>query len=499
MANSLMIQGAGSNVGKSVIVAGLGRALTNRGYKVSPFKPQNMSNNAAAVADGREIGRAQHLQARACRVQPGVDMNPVLLKPETETGAQVIVHGRRLTTVKARDYAALKPRLLDAVMESYRRLASDSDIVLAEGAGSPAETNLRKGDIANMGFARESGVPVVLVGDIERGGVIAQLVGTKAVLSPDDAAMIQGFLINRFRGDVRLFREGIRSIEKFTEWRHFGTVPWFDKAQHLPAEDAQDLEQKSSQRGKTKVVCLALSRIANFDDLDPLRLEAELTVKILRPGHTLPGDTDIVIIPGSKSTRGDLAFLRKNGWDLDIMAHVRRGGRVLGICGGYQMLGRVIRDPDGIEGPAGDSPGLGLLEADTVMRPEKRVGEVTACAGAAGPEFRAYEIHIGVTSGADTGRPFAWVVENGAHRPDGAVSADGRIEGTYLHGLFADDRFRAAWLKQFGINQSGVSYNHKIETALDSLAEHLERHADIDGIIEIMRSFRRYPPLCDFA
>ncbi len=485
-----MIQGTGSNVGKSVIVAGLCRALTRRGFRVRPFKPQNMSNNAAAVADGMEIGRAQHLQARACRVQPDVDMNPVLLKPETETGAQVIVHGRRMTTVQARDYAVLKPQLLNAVMESYLRLAENSDFVVAEGAGSPAETNLRKGDIANMGFARRAGVPVLLVGDIERGGVIAQLVGTKTVLSAADADLIQGFLVNRFRGDIRLFEDGVRSIEEFTGWRGMGTVPWFDRVRFLPSEDAQDLKQMPSRRGKTKVICLALSRIANFDDLDPLRLESGLNVEILPPGQPLPGDTDIVIVPGSKSTRGDLAFLKRNGWDLDIRAHARRGGRILGICGGYQMLGRVIRDPDGIEGPAGDSQGLGLLQVETVMRQQKRVCEVTARAGRDGPDFRAYEIHIGETTGDDTVRPFAWIDENGKRRADGAVSADGKIEGTYLHGLFADDGFRAEWLRHSGIRASDFSHEQEVEAALDSLSEHLERHVDVDAVIGMAHGIR---------
>ncbi len=488
MARSLMIQGAGSNVGKSVIVAGLCRALSQRGYRVCPFKPQNMSNNAAAVADGSEIGRAQQLQAQACGITPTADMNPVLLKPETDIGAQVVVHGKRFTTVNARGYAKLRPQLMAAVLESFGRVCAVADIVLVEGAGSPAETNLRKGDIANMGFASEAGVPVLLVGDIERGGVIAQLVGTKSVLDRADAELVRGFAVNKFRGDLTLFDDGIRTIEDMTGWRSFGTIPWFDRARLLPSEDAQDLMKIAPHRGIMKVVCLALSRIANFDDLDPLRLEPELSVEMLPPGCALPGDAGLVIVPGSKSTRGDLAFLRRQGWDVDIFAHVRRGGRVLGICGGYQMLGRTIRDPDGLEGTAGDDRGLGLLNVETTMLPEKRVRQVSARASRQGPEFQAYEIHIGRTCGPDTRRPYAFVDENGRLRPDGAVSGDRLIAGTYLHGLFADDGFRREWLAQQSVRAGGRSHRAEIESTLDALADHLERHIDIEALIRQMRS-----------
>ena len=486
MARALMIQGAGSNVGKSVIVAGLCRALTRRGRRVSPFKPQNMSNNAAAVGDGSEIGRAQQLQAQACGVAPTADMNPVLLKPETDTGAQVVVQGKQLTTAKARDYAKLRPKLMRAVLESFGRVCEMADIVLVEGAGSPAETNLRKGDIANMGFASAAGVPVVLLGDIERGGVIAQLVGTCAVLDAADADLVRGFAVNKFRGDLSLFEDGIRKIERMTGWRSFGTIPWFERARALPSEDAQDLMKLPPGRGAVKIVCLALSRIANFDDLDPLRLEPGLSVEMLAPGSALPGDAELVIIPGSKSTRGDLAFLRQQGWDTDIFAHVRRGGRVLGICGGYQMLGRAIRDPEGLDGAAGESQGLGLLDIETTMLPEKRVRQVSARASEHGPDFRAYEIHIGRTGGSDARRPYAYIHENGALRPDGAVSADGRIAGTYLHGLFSDDGFRRDWLSQRDVGAGAFSHKAEIESTLDALAEHLERHLDIDRLIRQM-------------
>ena len=478
---ALMIQGTGSNVGKSLLVAGLCRAARLRGLRVLPFKPQNMSNNAAVTADGGEIGRAQALQALACGVEPMVDMNPVLLKPETDIGAQVIVQGRRMGSYKARAYGSLKPQLAAAVMDSFRRLQAQADLVIVEGAGSPAEVNLRRGDIANMGFACAADVPVVLAGDIDRGGVIAQIVGTQAVLEAQDTAMIAGFLINRFRGDPRLFDDGYRLIEARTGWRGFGVVPWFADARLLPAEDALDLAPGGN--GAVKVVCLALSRIANFDDLDPLKMEPGLSVQMLMPGQPIPGDADLVIVPGTKSTRGDLAFLRAQGWDGDLLAHHRRGGRVLGICGGYQMLGRSVADPQGIEGEPGVTAGLGLLAVDTVMRPDKRLARVQATHAASGLAVSGYEIHIGVTDGPDRARPFAHV----DGRPEGARSADGRVEGSYLHGLFAADAFRAAWLQTLGAAPGGVRYGAAVETVLDRLAAHLEAHLDVDALLALAR------------
>ena len=478
---ALMIQGCGSNVGKSLLVAGLCRAARRRGISVAPFKPQNMSNNAAVTADGGEIGRAQALQALASGIVPHTDMNPVLLKPETDTGAQVVVCGRRLATVRARDYAALKPQLLTAVLDSFGRLRAAHDLVIVEGAGSPAEVNLRKGDIANMGFARAAGVPVVLAGDIDRGGVIAQVVGTQAVLDPLDAEMVEGFLINKFRGDPTLFDDGYRLIEARTGWRGFGVLPYFADAAKLPAEDALDLRSASSG-GPTRVACLVLSRIANFDDLDPLAQEPSVGLTMVRAGQPIPGDTDLVILPGSKSTRGDLAFLRGQGWDVDLAAHVRRGGHVLGICGGYQMLGRTISDPEGIEGAAGETPGLGLLEVDTVMTPDKRLTWTRAVHAATGTPMEGYEIHIGRTGGRDTGRPFAHV----DGKPEGAVSADGRISGSYLHGMFAGDAFRAAYLAALG-GTSATSYGAGVEATLDALADHMERHLDIPGLLALAR------------
>lgn len=478
---AIMIQGCGSNVGKSLLVAGLCRAARNRGLRVAPFKPQNMSNNAAVTADGGEIGRAQALQALACGIPVLTDMNPVLLKPESDAGSQVIVQGRRLASVRARDYAAIKQQLMGAVLDSFARLRAGHDLVIVEGAGSPAEINLRANDIANMGFARAAGVPVVLAGDIDRGGVIAQIVGTQAVLDAGDAAMVAGFLINKFRGDPALFQDGYRMIEARTGWRGFGVLPWFADAARLPAEDALDLPQGSGD-GVT-VACLALSRIANFDDLDPLAAEPGVRLVMVHPGQPIPADARLVILPGSKSTRGDLDFLRAQGWDIDLAAHVRRGGRVLGICGGYQMLGRSVADPEGIEGPAGKTPGLGLLDVTTKMRRDKRVTPTRAVHLATGLPVEGYEIHVGTTEGPDCTRPFALV----DGRPEGAVSAGGRIAGSYLHGMFGSDDFRAAYVAGLGAQAGGFSHAALVDETLDALAAHVERHLDVKAMLALAR------------
>ncbi|WGS20362.1 MULTISPECIES: cobyric acid synthase [unclassified Bradyrhizobium] len=482
MARTLMIQGAGSDVGKSLIVAGLARAAKRRGLRVLPFKPQNMSNNAAVTVDGGEIGRAQALQALAAGVEPHTDMNPVLLKPESDVGAQIIVQGKRVATARAREYAAMKPSLMDAVLESFARLKDRADLVLVEGAGSPAEVNLRKADIANMGFARKADVPVVLIGDIDRGGVIAQLVGIKAVIDPEDAAMICGFVINKFRGDPTLFDDGYRLIEARTSWRGFGVLPWFVRAGELPAEDAFGLRE-ARKPGQCKIAFLALSRIANFDDLDPLKLEPGVDLVMVRPGEAIPGDARLVILPGSKSTRSDLAFLRAQGWDIDLLAHRRRGGHVLGLCGGYQMLGHSVADPDGIEGSAGETRGLGLLDVATVMTEQKTLTRVDAVHAATGQPISAYEIHIGHTDGPDRARPFAFV--DGA--PEGAVSGDGRVHGSYLHGLFASDDFRKAFLAQLDIPAADQAYGARVDGALNALADHIEAHLDVDGLLALAR------------
>ncbi|QCO57878.1 cobyric acid synthase (plasmid) [Pseudorhodobacter turbinis] len=481
MGRALMIQGTGSNVGKSMLVAGLCRAARLRGLTVAPFKPQNMSNNAAVTVDGGEIGRAQALQAQASGLAPVSDMNPVLLKPETESGAQVIVQGRWLTSTRAADYAALKPKLMGAVLDSFSRLKTRYDLVIVEGAGSPAEVNLRRDDIANMGFARAADVPVILAGDIDRGGVIAQIIGTQAVIDPEDAAMVAGFLVNKFRGDPRLFGDGYALIGARTGWRGFGVCPWFPQAWRLPAEDALDIAARPKAEG-LHIVALTFSRIANFDDLDPLAQEPGVRLTMLRAGEAIPGDADLVILPGSKSTRGDLAFLRAQGWDIDLAAHHRRGGRILGLCGGYQMLGRSIADPEGGEGPAGTTAGLGLLEVDTVMTGDKRLTQVQGRHIASDTPVQGYEIHIGRSEGPDRARPFARINNGG----EGAISVDGLVTGSYLHGIFADDAFRAAFLANLGVSSSH-SHSTAVEAALDSLAAHLEEHLDVSGLFGVAR------------
>ena len=351
-ARALMFQGTGSDVGKSLLVAGLSRAFTRRGLRVRPFKPQNMSNNAAVTEDGGEIGRAQALQARACGVLPSVHMNPVLLKPQSEIGAQVVVQGKVIGNARAREYQALKPKLMSAVLDSYGRVSADADLVLVEGAGSAAEINLREGDIANMGFARAANCPVALIGDIDRGGVFAQILGVKAALAPDDAATIVGFVVNKFRGDARLFEGAMATIAERTGWRAFGLLPFFAEAARLPAEDAFSLGDKKAQTaGAVTIAVPMLARIANFDDFDPVRLEPSVRLVFVRAGEPLPV-ADLVILPGSKATIADLKFFREQGWDIDLLAHARRGGRILGICGGYQMLGTRVSDPHGMEGPA---------------------------------------------------------------------------------------------------------------------------------------------------
>lgn len=482
---AVMILGTGSNVGKSLIVAGLCRLFADRGLKVRPFKPQNMSNNAAATAAG-EIGRAQALQARAARVPPHVDMNPVLLKPESEAGSQIILQGQVAGHLASGDFAR-RGDFLPKVLESFERLCAGADLIIVEGAGSPAETNLRARDIANLGFARTAGVPAILVGDIDRGGVIASLVGTHAVLDEADRAMIAAFAVNRFRGEVALFADGVETIRQATGWPCLGVVPWFADAARLPAEDGLDLRPLAGKSSAgLKIAVPILPGIANFDDLDPLKLEPAVNLVMVPPGQALPGDADLVILPGSKTTLRDLAALRAQGWDIDILAHRRRGGHILGLCGGYQMLGRVVRDPLGLEGPAGEAPGLGLLDVETVLEGTKTVREVDFVHASSASAGRAYEIHLGRTEGADTARaPFRV-----GDRAEGAASADGRVIGSYLHGVFSADAVRAACLRAVagtGLPLS-LSYEDDVETTLDRLAAHLLAHLDIEAILTLARS-----------
>jgi adenosylcobyric acid synthase len=484
-ARALMFQGTGSDVGKSLIVAGLARAFTDRGLTVRPFKPQNMSNNAAVTADGGEIGRAQALQARAARMPANVDMNPVLLKPQSDIGSQVVVHGKVYGSAKAAAYQKMKPDLMPFVLQSFERLRGASDLVLVEGAGSASEVNLRANDIANMGFARAAGVPVVLIGDIDRGGVIASLVGTKAVIDPADAALIRGFLVNKFRGDPALFADGMATISRMTGWDALGLVPFFPEARLLPAEDALALDgaRPAKPNARIRIAVPILPHIANFDDLDPLDAEPAVDLVRVRPGAALPGDADLVILPGSKATIADLAALRAAGFHIDIAAHVRRGGIVLGLCGGYQMLGRTVADPAGVEGPAGAVDGLGLLDIETVLSDEKRLERVTGTT-ADSVAFAGYEMHMGVTTGADCARPFAALADGSR---DGATSADGRVIGTYVHGLFADDRQRAQWLARLGAGPSQVAYDALVEQTLDRLAAHIAAHVDLDRLLSWSR------------
>jgi len=488
-ARVLMFQGTGSDVGKSLIVAGLCRLLANRGLSVRPFKPQNMSNNAAVTEDGGEIGRAQALQARAVRVAPSVDMNPVLLKPQSEVGAQIVVQGRVFGNARAREYQSRKAELMPYVLDSFAKIRAQCDVVLVEGAGSASEVNLRANDIANMGFARAADVPVVLIGDIDRGGVIASLCGTAAVVDPDDGKLIAGFIVNKMRGDPSLFATGMTFVAERTGWAPLGLVPYFRDAHRLPAEDVFGLEASPVRAPdlagrRLRVVVPVLPHIANFDDLDPLRLEPGVEVVLLRNGAPLPVDADLVILPGSKATIADLAALRSCGWDADIIAHARRGGRVLGLCGGYQMLGFSIADPDGIEGPPGSADGLGLLDVTTELIGDKSLVAVKGCTVADGVAVAGYEMHIGRTTGAGTQRPLLRLDDG---RLDGAISADGRVAGSYLHGFFTGDAQRAAWLARLGAPASSLAYEALVEQTLDALAAHLDAHLDIEKLLSLAR------------
>ena len=484
MTRAIIFMGTGSDVGKSLIVAGLARAFANRGLRVQPFKPQNMSNNAAVTADGGEIGRAQALQARAAKVHPSVHMNPVLLKPETTTGAQVIIQGHRQESMTARQYFRSRMKYMGAVLDSFHKVASRADIVLVEGAGSPGEINLRDGDLANMGFAEAADLPAILIGDIHRGGVIASIAGTFDILPENDRDRLKAFLINKFHGDPELFSEGRTFLETRTGTPCVGIVPHFEAARRLPAEDAVALEDTLTNTSNgIRISVLRLPRIANFDDLDPLRLEPGVTLTFVQPGEAIPGDSRVVIIPGSKSTVSDLAALRKEGWDIDLLAHVRRGGLVLGLCGGYQMLGRLVSDPLGLEGTPGSTPGLGLLDVETTLLADKTLTRVSGTHGPSGAALEGYEIHLGKTTGVDCARPFA-VLEG---RPDGAISPTGQVMGSYLHGCFGSDAFRTKFLISLGINASELRFEETVERTLDALAAHLEANLDLDLILSLAK------------
>ncbi len=475
-----MIQGTASNAGKSVLVAGLCRAFARRGLHVEPFKPQNMSNNAAVAVDGGEVGRAQALQARAAQVDVSVHHNPVLLKPESDIGAQVIVQGRKAGHLDAKRFGCRRDELLPKVLESFEVLNQRADVVIIEGAGSPAETNLRAGDIANMGFAEAADVPVVLAGDIDRGGVIASIVGTHAVLDNGDRDRIAGVLINKFRGDVSLFDPALDTIREHTGWPTFGVVTWSHDLRLLPAEDAVDLSGNDGT-GSVTIAVPMLSRIANFDDVDPLAAEPDVNLVMVPPGEPLPV-CDLVIIPGTKATIADLAFFREQGWDVDLTAHVRRGGSVIGLCGGYQMLGRAVADPDGVEGTPATVAGLGYLDVETILEHEKVTERVTGHHEPSGHPVHGYEIHVGRTTGADTQRP-ALRLDDGT--PDGAVGRRGQVWGSYVHGVFGADAFRQHVLRGLGGSGSDLDHHAVVEDALDRWADQLERELDLDALLAV--------------
>jgi len=480
-----MIQGTGSDVGKSLLVAGLARAFVNRGLRVAPFKPQNMSNNAAVTDDGGEIGRAQALQARAARISSTIDLNPILLKPQGKNGAQVIVRGKIYGQAQAKEYQSWKAQLLPIVMESFHRLKSEHDLIIVEGAGSAAEINLRVNDIANMGFAQQARCPVILVGDIDRGGVIAQLVGCRAVLDESDLALIEGFIVNKFRGDASLFQDGMEFIASKTGWRSFGLLPFFEPASNLPAEDAFSLNKSQSRSQDGLVIAVPiLPHIANFDDFDPLKLEPGVKLVFVRPGEPLPHTANLIILPGSKATIADLAALRANGWDIDLYAHARRGGMIYGVCGGYQMLGRLISDPNGVEGSPSTVAGLALLEIETILTENKTLLQCSGRWINTDTLIKGYEMHVGETSGADCLRPIISYEEG---RVDGASASNGRISGAYLHGIFSNDEFRRLFLQQLDHQGSSLSFEEMIDETLDSLAAHCEAHIDIDGLWNIAR------------
>ncbi|MFT6490081.1 MAG: adenosylcobyric acid synthase [Parvibaculaceae bacterium] len=481
---ALMFQGTGSDVGKSVLVAGLARAFVRRGLSVHPFKPQNMSNNAAVTLDGGEIGRAQWLQAIAAGVEPSIHMNPVLLKPQSDVGAQVVLHGKVIGTAQAADYQRRKQHLLSGVLSSFDVLRAQADLVLVEGAGSPAETNLRAGDIANMGFATATDTPVVLIGDIDRGGVIASLVGTHEVLSHTDRALIKGFLINKFRGDVTLFDEGLTEIETRTGWAGLGVLGWLPAMRDLPAEDGVVLERAATGNGAALTIDIPmLSRIANFDEFDPLAREGSVDLRFVPPGEAIRGTADLIILPGTKSTLADYQFLCAQGWDIDLRAHLRRGGSVLGICGGFQMLGNHITDPEGLEGTAGTVVGLGLLDMETRLKPQKEVRRVRGTLHGSPVPFEGYEIHNGVSQGPALTRP--WLMKEG-QQPHGACALEGNVMGAYVHGLFESGAFRTAFLERFKVSSTDPrDHIVRVEKALDDIAIAMEKDLNLDAMLKM--------------
>ena len=480
-AATLMIQGTTSDAGKSALVTGLGRWLHRRGVRVAPFKPQNMALNSAVTADGGEIGRAQAVQARACGIEPHTDFNPILLKPTTDVGAQVIVHGRAVTNLDAAGYHAYKATARAAVLDSYRRLGARYDAIVVEGAGSPAEINLRDGDIANMGFAEAVDCPVILVADIDRGGVFAHLVGTLALLSASEQARVKGFVINRFRGDIALLEPGLDWLTAHTGKPVLGVLPYLHGLD-LPAEDALPPHAAPKAGARLTVIVPALPRISNHTDLDPLRAHPAVDLRFVGPGQALPA-ADLVILPGSKAVAADLAFLREQGWESALRRHLRYGGKLIGICGGMQMLGRMIHDPHGIEGAPGSCPGLGLLDLETTLQADKRLRQTQGRLTLAEAPARGYEIHAGVSSGPALARPALHL----DHGPDGALSEDGQILATYLPGLFDAPAAQAALLAWAGLGAAtAVDADAQAEAAIDRLADAVDNHLDTDALLTLL-------------
>lgn len=476
---ALMVQGTTSDAGKSVLVAGLCRVLARKGVKVAPFKPQNMALNSAVTVDGGEIGRAQAVQAYACGIEPTTDMNPVLLKPNTDIGAQVIIHGKALQDMDAVAYHNYKPRVMRYVMESFSRLQQEYQSVMIEGAGSPAEINLRDRDIANMGFAEEADVPVIIVADIDRGGVFAHLYGTLALLSESEQNRVVGFVINRFRGDIALLQNGLDWLEEKTGKPVIGVLPYLHGLM-LEAEDAINVSQLNTEGDTLKVVVPVLPRISNHTDFDPLRMHPEVDLVFVGKGQPLP-PADLIILPGSKSVRSDLTFLREQGWDKQIARHLRLGGKLMGICGGYQMLGESVADPEGIEGAPGSSVGLGYLPINTELKPEKQLKQSRGTLTLPGQESAdvfGYEIHAGVTSGVDSTAPLQ--LSDG---PDGALALDDQVFGTYLHGIFESDAACGAILRWAGLSEAnGCDFASIREEGINRVADAIEQYLDLEKL-----------------
>jgi adenosylcobyric acid synthase len=481
---SLMVQGTTSDAGKSTLVAGLCRVLYRRGVRVAPFKPQNMALNSAVTADGGEIGRAQAVQAMACGLEPHTDMNPVLLKPNSDTGCQVIVQGKVACNLEAGAYQDYKPLAMRAVMDSWQRLQAHYECVLVEGAGSPAEINLRANDIANMGFAEEADVPVLLVADIDRGGVFAHLVGTLALLSESERARVAGFVINRFRGDIALLQPGLDWLEQHTGKPVLGVLPYLHGL-HIEAEDALPQEAMPAKDNALRIIAPVFPRISNHTDFDALRLHPQVEFSFVPAGAPVP-PCDLIVLPGSKSVRADLDWLLEQGWDKVMARHLRYGGKVLGICGGFQMLGSVVHDPKGLEGVPGSSTGLDWLEIETTLMPEKQLRRVRGELQVGSAEIEGYEIHQGVSSGKGLAKPLVLLEEG----PEGAISEDGKIAGTYLHGLFDHPDACAALLRWAGLSAVKMTdYRQYRENQLDRLADAVESHLDMSRILQIIEKF----------